>query len=328
MENVKKDESNFDEVRNLGRKSEIEIINNSKDEMLTVVKTVTRNRRDVNIERISAIMLFRHRNGYTPLVQSIFEGSSLQEVKDVLENPDYRPVEEELPLHAAAQLGRDDVVQYLLEKRHLWTNLGLSDVLNTLEDENLTPLYQAVMLGLSSLETIKRLATEGNVNIADKDQGMGPLHWAARNRAPVTIEYLATIKTIDLNVQDKKEYTPLHWTSEALQPEKCFENVIESLKTTENGKIRDNDGMTPLHCAISSNHCYIIKHLVTEENVNMVNSNGSTPLHLAVFLDSSLDIFELLLSHDSIKPNMVDHNRSSPLHLAVTMGKIDKARIL
>lgn len=335
MENagLKKEESKFEETRNLGRTAEIEIMDDytrqQKRNILTFVST-----RDevinegVNTEGFCAKMLFRQKNAFTPLVQSIFEGSLLQEVKDILESPDYRPVEGELPLHAAAHLGRDDVVQYLLEKRHLWTNLELLDVLDTTEHGNLTALYQAVMPGTCSLETIKSLATERNINIADEEERMGPLHWAVRNREPKTVEYLVTIRTIDLNAQDKKGYTPLHWTTEKMQPEKCFENVIESLKTVENVMMRDKSGMTPLHNAIGSENYYLVPHLVTRNNVNIQDNKGNTPLHLAVYLGCPSDIFELILLESTIEPNIINNEGLSPLHVAAVYGKSEIITIL
>ena len=73
-------------------------------------------------------------------------------------------------------MGKDDVVRYLLE----WINNleSSDDVLNSLEDCYLTALYQAA---ISSLKTVKSLATEKNINIAVED-GRSPLNWAVQNR--------------------------------------------------------------------------------------------------------------------------------------------------
>lgn len=312
-----KKESDFDELRNRGRRAEMSSININRDQV-SMISTKFQTLADGKKKAVGAVVLTRHRNGHTPLIQAIFEGS-FEDVQDELEDEEYRPVEEELPLHAAAQLGRDDVVQYLLEKVHLWTSnfTSLDDVLNnSLEDGYLTALYQAVMPGLSSLKTVKSLTTKENVNTADKD-GRSPLNWAVQNRSIAIIEYLVTIETIDLNARDVRGRTPLHWASETIKQQDSFENIIESLKTAVNVTIPDGKGMTPLHCAIRSRYWYLVPHILTESNVNIQDNNGDTPLHLAVYFGGHSDNFELLLSKSGADPNIVNHRGKTPLDILV-----------
>lgn len=134
---------------------------------------------------------------------------------------------------------------------------------------------------------------------------------------------LACGDTIDLNVRDIFDNTPLH-----LAAEKGNVDIVTTLLACPEIQIDATmpNGDTPLHVAALHNNHQVIKLLLDQKlllarnsiQVNQPNKNGKTPLHCAVH-NKAIESVKLLLTHDYIDVNAKDVEKYTPLHEAVAL---------
>ncbi len=90
---------------------------------------------------------------------------------------------------------------------------------------------------------------------------------------------------------------------------------------------RDENGMTPLHCAAYNNHIPLAAFLISKgADVNAAKTNGSRPLHGAAFYDCP-EIVKMLIEHGA-DMEAVNSSGYTPLLSAASAGRLEPARIL
>jgi ankyrin repeat protein/serine/threonine protein kinase len=145
------------------------------------------------------------------------------------------------PLHLAAKHGNLDAVKSLLNRPE-----GANAVINATNNENLTPLVQAVFESLD-VEVVRELLHRGaDPNVSILDDG--------------TVLHLMTA-------------TP------------GFENVVrEAIRCGGNLEARDNNGNTPLHVAAREGNTSLLELFLYQKAdlANATNIRGQTPQQVAV----------------------------------------------
>lgn len=104
------------------------------------------------------------------------------------------------------------------------------------------------------------------------------LHMAAQGDRPNTMLYLHN-RRFDLNAQDAKLSTPLHWAAYA-----ASEKVAEYLLAQPDIQIdlRDQSGQTPLHLSTTYGNIKIVKKLlVAGADRSLKDHKGQTALEIA-----------------------------------------------
>lgn len=220
-------------------------------------------------------------------------------------------------LHAAAEAGRLEAVQYLLgrgansnsqngdgetplmlacSKSHVAVALALLDAgcdTNIVDNDGQTALHACVddSVLLPVLQRI--LTTVRDVNRQD-DDGNSPLHIAAESNEVESVERLLQMGA-KVNLQNGEGNTPL-----MVACSEGHQDVVEVLlRAGSETSLRNKDGATALHIAVSENEPELVGTLVQHgADGNLRNEEGRTPLELA-FKSARYEIAILLIPNDT-----------------------------
>ena len=144
--------------------------------------------------------------------------------------------------------------------------------------EKFTPLHFASFKG--DLKSCQILVEFGANHKATNAFGLSMLHVATQGDAANTLYYFYKLG-LDINKQDYRGSTPLHWA--------CFSQSEVALtflvQWNPDMAIQDNQGQTPLHLAIkSSEHVQSTRSvrylLVKNSPSDIPNDNGDLPVDL------------------------------------------------
>ncbi|XP_067623254.1 uncharacterized protein [Eurosta solidaginis] len=216
------------------------------------------------------------------------------------------------PLHAAAECGYLELVNFLLQNK--------ADV-NARNDRDWTPLHAAALNG--HLEIVNALILKGaNVNASVID-GCTPLHYAIENGhekvANILLKHGANANVVDKTYNN----TPLHYAAKD-----GHEKIVKALLINKaNASITTVEGITPLHFAVQSGHLKIVVALL-EHGVNICakDKNNATPLHYAA--ESGHTAVAELLIKNLVEINDKANNNLTPLHVAALKGHKDIIELL
>lgn len=160
---------------------------------------------------------------------------------------------------------------------------------------------------------------ENGVNINEKDiNGRTPLHYAGQ------VEIIKYLIEHGADVNAKSNYygrTPLYYRTQNWER---MDNVLELIHClVENGanvNIKDDEGHTPLQCAIEGYEEFgekikpIIRYLIEHgADVNTKDNNGKTPLHCATSYGGNLENVKYLVEHGA-NVNAKDNEGRTPLY--------------
>lgn len=169
---------------------------------------------------------------------------------------------------------------------------------------------------LDHAESQKKLLSQAN------EDGLTPLHWAARFASPPTIKLLlkkCEELAVAVDTKDNWGNTPLHDAFEGM-PDDVISALLRSQKDCEQS-LRDkgSNGRTPLHCAAIFGNRSAAEALLTNtanpsQLLAMEDDNGATPLRLAV-KRGHVEVVELLRTYvkTELGVNKMEQNASWPI---------------
>lgn len=255
------------------------------------------------------------------------------------------------PLHVAASLGHDKVVEQLLEAKadafrgdkdgcnalhhaadqtgdltkragiHLVCRrlAGIPLLVNTQNHRGHAALYIAARWGDDALVTLLLAAKADPFQI--DEEGNTALHEATKAARIPICKRLAAIPGLG-NIRNERGETALH-----LAVSQGHYELVELLLDKVNPSRKDNEGNTALHIAMIKNRIQICQRLLAISGlINKKNKRGLTALHYAVM--DGLDNLIVTLIRAGADPSIEDADGSTPVHFAVALGKADTLRVL
>jgi ankyrin repeat protein len=159
-----------------------------------------------------------------------------------------------------------------------------SSAVNARDQSGSTPLIIAARYGLKDVAALL-LENGADINAQNND-GFTALHSAAAgNKLPVV--KLLIVKYADTGARDKKGRTPIFYPADT--------NVAAAIINRGTDlKLRDNDGLSPLHFAITRGYTAVAELFIkTGADINARTNAGETPLKVAMKYNRA-DIVQML----------------------------------
>jgi ankyrin repeat protein len=194
-------------------------------------------------------------------------------------------------------------IDYLLSKREV--NVNIQD------KDGKTPLHLAVKKG--EINSVSMLLKKEGIDPSIKDHaGKTPLNLLLETKYPSLAK---TFGEADINAQDAEGKTLLHLMLEKGDAMAAF--LLMKNKDI-NLNIQDNEGLAPLHVAVSRGFRYL-NHMINAKgiNLNIQDNKGLTPLLLAIIEGKNEDIITALLDNDGTTPNIADYSGGTPFFYAI-----------
>lgn len=142
------------------------------------------------------------------------------------------------------------------------------------------------------------------------DDGLTPLHAAARNSNPMVVTHLLDAGG-DLNGRDNDGYTALHWAAAQSGNGRVVKVLLDQ---GADPLAESNDGRTPLHSALR----YRAEPSVVSRMLDAGADEHLAPLQFAALQGDGMAVSRLLA--DGADPNEADRYGWGPLHFAVPLG--------
>ncbi|CAD5209581.1 unnamed protein product [Bursaphelenchus xylophilus] len=225
--------------------------------------------------------------------------------------------EEKTPLHVAAENGRTEIVEALIDKFHASINARTKDGSTMLHvaaqaghsSTALTFLKRGVPLHMPNKtgalgihaaaaagfnDVVKMLISRGtNADCKTKDNYTA-LHVAVQSGQAAVVETLLGFGA-DVHVHGGQiGETALHVA--AATPGSNTDCAQMLLKSGAQPNVRQNDNQTPLHIAAKSGNTAMVKLLLNEgADPTLISNNGETPLHVSA-KNCHCEIVKLILS--------------------------------
>ncbi|OGU57006.1 MAG: hypothetical protein A2V66_05420 [Ignavibacteria bacterium RBG_13_36_8] len=253
---------------------------------------------------------------YSQSIHDAVQKENLQQVAELIEkDPDIVNElnnEQATPLHLAASLGNEEIVQYLL------SHGALVDAKN---NSGQTPLHVAISADTPKEEVI-RLLIENGADINAKVNEDIPLTIAARMRLPNIVDLLID-KRADIPVNDNVAETLLR-----LAVSRNLVRLLEIMlrKGADlNIKVKNDGGL--LHSAVEYGNEEIVEKLITNGlNINQIDFAGWTPLHYAAYYNR--DKVAAILIRSGAEINAINIMGKSPYNLAEDENHPEVMKIL
>ena len=193
-----------------------------------------------------------------------------------------------------------------------------SDYLAMKDEDGLTPLHRAARYNEDPDVISTLIDASADPNEKDHNENT-PLHWAAKyNKNPEVLTALIE-KGSTPNATNKLGRTPLHW---AAWHNKNPDVIRALIRAGADPDIQDNNGVAPLNSATWSVVPIGIVSALLEGGAdpNTTTRNGWTPLHGSASTDIRPDLTKLLLSNRA-NPNATHDEGWTPLHQAAWYNK-------
>ncbi|XP_067051145.1 ankyrin-1-like [Acropora muricata] len=232
------------------------------------------------------------------------------------------------PLHVAAWLRHSGITKVLLD--------GGADP-NTVAFNSLTPLLLVLsntrrmgqrnepFIEQAALDVMKLLIDNGaDVTAIDntKTDGTSLLHMATQVGHVLIVNYLLSLRALDVNCRNIHEETPLMIALREDRQELLEDLLLHGVDPNS----RDMAGCTALHIAVGRTCVKSVEILIQNSaDVNIKDSSCRTALHVASRLNNSssksnVKVMKSLLSNNA-DVNVADNQGRPPLHLTVIDNK-------
>lgn len=219
-------------------------------------------------------------------------------------------VEDLTPAHFATYFKHLDILK-----------LFLSNGVNPMMVNGVAPslLDQAVLS--NDRETIKLLIKSSKHKIdcvAEPRRGFNLIHFASQLGKKSSLSCLLGFSIFKSHINDRtrNQSTAAHLAA-ANDRTSCLSELI---KRGANVNLKDNEGFTPLHCALFKSRRRTSKLLLESKLIDFdaVDNQGRTALHLAV--EKKLDTETTFLLESNASLALQTKDLSSPLHIAIRAG--------
>lgn len=124
----------------------------------------------------------------------------------------------------------------------------------------------------------------------------------------------------DLLKRDGDGRIPLHWAV-SFQHEEIVLYLLSHMKEVDLDEFKDDSGWTPFHIACAVGNLNIVNELyerVVKPDVNLQTNQGVTPLHLAVS-KKHVSVCQFLIDHKA-SVRIKDKKQQLPIHRAAAIG--------
>jgi len=184
---------------------------------------------------------------------------------------------------------------------------------NAQTDEQMTSLINAVKF--DDVSEVRSLLSKG-VSPNSKDSNGNPILFVAiREKSYKVIDILLTNKTIDVNLPNKSNETPLMIAS--IDGELAVDKLL-----VQKGAEINREGWTPLHYACSTGKLEVAQYLIANgAKVNALSPSETTPLMMAV--NSGNAYLVKLLLDNGADLRLRNHEGYSAIDVAVLFSKSD-----
>lgn len=178
-----------------------------------------------------------------------------------------------MPLHSACHLSKSDIIEFLVQN-HADTNVPYL---------NSTPLHSMVSVKNLSMETIEAAITDENINAQDA-HGFTPLHLAVKTKNIDFIKAILDSKCkADLNINDKRGWTALHYVSASkdMNP-KIQKEIIQLLRVGGadiSSKSSSNSKQTPSEKAKTEAARYALRENTLNKRNATFNLSFNNPIN-------------------------------------------------
>lgn len=290
----------------------------------------------------------QNNEGLTPLLYACWRGSN-PEITEALLKPFNNELKKDIKSDVNLKTNNNQNALHLCvfkpinqevvkEKIKLIEKYTKKDVFKTLleqtDSEGRIPLLYAVAW-INDIEILEKLIPSRKA-LNNGPSGYTSLHAAVRYNTQDVVKFLVQNKKALINKPDYIGFSPLHYVvlSEKNNVDKY--EMIKLLKVLgANLNSKDNQKMTPLHCAVETGQeAELVKLLITKKNINFKTNKKffeSTPLHLAlnIYNEKKLNnevISELVKHGASIK--ITDEYGKTPLYYAKINGNYETNNII
>lgn len=190
--------------------------------------------------------------------------------KQVLQ--DVHPIDRQTVLHVAAEEGKLDIVQWLVEKYRL-------DV-NAVDNNGWTPMHSAAKGGHPKI--VKYLLEKGGFGRAVNNEGSSPLHYFVRNTCSDDKEFNDVITSLIqkgciVDLQNTYGESPLHQAAMRGR-DYC---VLILLNNQANPNLKTKFGETALHFAVRGGHIECINILLNFGADPFIHGDSGSVFELA-----------------------------------------------
>eukprot|EP01026_Neomeris_dumetosa_P065773 TRINITY_DN6324_c0_g1_i2.p1 TRINITY_DN6324_c0_g1~~TRINITY_DN6324_c0_g1_i2.p1 ORF type:complete len:646 (+),score=110.02 TRINITY_DN6324_c0_g1_i2:65-2002(+) len=179
----------------------------------------------------------------------------------------------ETPLHVAATMGNQAVMQELLNQDTIQVNVA--------DKKGLTPVHSLSKYGHDELI---ELLVDKNAEINSQDNmGNTPLHIAVQQQEEKVVQKLLQLGA-DVNIQNKEGDNPIHLASRRSK-RSMLKILLEDQNEVQEADLSslNEKGYNPVHIAVIRNEPDILKYLLNKGgNPLGVTSKNETPLQLAM----------------------------------------------
>lgn len=155
-----------------------------------------------------------------------------------------------------------------------------------------------------------------------------PLHQAARDDKPLTVEGLLAERPVLAIQKDDDSRTPLHWAC-TMNNERIIDILLPYIKI-DIDELVDESGWSPLHIAAAVGNQNIVDKLMALKptpDIDLATSNGTTALHLATS-KNHYDLVKKLISQYKCSVRVKDKKGITALHRAAAIGSQPLVKLL
>ncbi|XP_052715611.1 E3 ubiquitin-protein ligase MIB2-like isoform X1 [Crassostrea angulata] len=214
----------------------------------------------------------RNKDGMTPLMVSIAGKETDSSICLIKNKADVNACNKQgrTPAHFTVQFELYSVLNTVLEA-------GAS--LNKQDVKGNTPLHDAIAKRSDRAVNIFLSHPQINLKLPNK-QKHTPLMWAAMKGHEFAVERLIEMKPSLVNAQKKDGYTALHIA--AINDRQDSANIL-ILKGEAQINLQNRQGLSPLHIAANEGYDKMAKLLIENgADMDLRDNDGDTPLHLAL----------------------------------------------